>query len=201
MGRHHKRHYDNNSSSSSSSSSSSYSRRKQRQHSRKQPDTYSRVGKDTKIFCYFGMAVGILLVLISIGILIYFNGFYDDKNSVKVTGTVTIAPFCTNPQSCTATIEYEYNGQKYTVNKTYDSTTTTNKSTYYVGEKVTLYIDPNNPSSVKLDTERANLKVINIVFSVLLVIGLLKTLFFYAYRKNPIVCGFYGLSWFIGGRR
>ncbi len=51
---------------------------------------------------------------------------------------------------------------------------------------------------VKLDTEHLDVRTLNIVFSILLVIGLLKLLFFYYFRKNPFVCGFYGLSWFLG---
>ena len=195
--RHHKRDYSNN--SSSSSSSSSYTRHKHHgRRSHKQPDAYTRAGKDTRIFCYVGMVIGALLMLISMGILIYFNAFYKD-NYVKTSGKVVNAPFCSDPKNCSVTISYSYDGKPYNINKTYDPTFT--KHTYVVGELVTLYVNPNNPMDVKLDTEHLDVRTLNIVFSILLVIGLLKLLFFYYFRKNPFVCGFYGLSWFLGGRK
>lgn len=196
--RHHKRHYDNNSSSNSSSSSSYSRHRHHKRSSTKKVDGYDRAIKDTKWFCYAGMFIGGLLMLVSMAILIYFNGFYKD-NYHKASATVIASPFCVDPKECSMTVEYDVNGKKYTKSLTYDTSENGNTQ-YVVGQTITIYVDNNNPADVKTTGQHLDVRTLNIVFSILLVIGLLKMLFFYYFRHNPFVCGFYGLSWFLGRR-
>lgn len=200
MGRHHrhKRHYDNNS-SSSSSSSSSYSRHRHHKHrSTKKVDGYDRAIKDTRWFCYVGIFIGGLLMLVSIAVLIYFNAFYKD-NYQKVIARVVASPFCVDPKQCSMTVEYEVNGKQYTKSLVYNTNENGNTQ-YAVGQTITIYVDSNNPGDVKTPGQHIDVRTLNIVFSVILVIGLLKMLFFYFFRHNPFVCGFYGLSWFLGNK-
>lgn len=162
----------------------------------KKISSYDRAANDTKYFCYIGIFVGVTLAIISLICLIYFNFYYKD-NYYKSTATVTQASDCGVSNICNMTIEYYANGKKYVLTKTYDISSNNNLP-YNVGQVITIYIDKSNPKYIKMENEHINIGTLNIIFSVLLVIGILKSIFFYVFRRNPFVCGFYGLSWFLG---
>jgi len=92
--------------------------------------------------CFVGKIFQIIS-LILLGLALYF--FIDDYELVS-NGEQVIATVVDSPSK--PVFEYEVNGEIFT----FESSVTSTPPSYYLGEEVAIYVDPNQPNEILIDT-------------------------------------------------
>lgn len=92
--------------------------------------------------CFLGKLFQ-MISLIFLGLASYF--FIDDYQMV-IDGIQVTAVVVSNPSK--PIMEYEVAGELYT----YEATVSSTPPSYYVGEEVNIYVNPDNPNQILIDT-------------------------------------------------
>jgi hypothetical protein len=162
--------------------------------------TASAIGGGLASFGKIRAVIGAFLAVIIIIVLISFG--YDrlhDKHTAVADGhvtAITTPPGCTatpgkdiTTYSCPVTISYSANGNTYTLTQTL-----TDDSAFTVGERVTVYYDPTNPSDsiVEFDPKTAAYLLFGgagIIFFIVLI----NTILVFKYQAYATVSGGVGI--------
>lgn len=135
------------------------------------PPVFNRAGSKagSSIGLIFGIIGAIMLSIITYLFISHQNFL---KTAVSVPGVVVSSP--SQP-----VIDYEYNGEMYS----YYSAVTSNPPSYEMGEQVEVFVNPNNPNDVIVNTFTERWFVITLIGGMgLLFFGIGMAVFF-AFRK------------------
>jgi len=140
----------------------------------------------------FATIIGIGMIVGGIYILIHKDKLIDIQATITQIngGSGPCSKITDNPiqYSCSITLEYKYNGITYTGVQNY-----TGNANYYIGEVITIRINPNNPNDISLNNPIPKwIGWILIVFALLIIIG--SWFWYWASRKWKFVAAAEGVG-------
>lgn len=128
-----------------------------------------------RIFYYVFGGVGFLLLIIAA--VIFYNGQQAAAQFTRVEGVVVKNQF--NNGMARPVIRYSWQGNEFT----YADNTYTNPPAYERGEKVELFVNPNDPHDVWINSFMGRYFVVTLVGGIGLVFLGFLTLFHFLFRK------------------
>lgn len=152
---------------------------------------YSGSAQAGKIFTLFSLIVAVVfsIVALIVGIV-----FLTKKNvyTQQTTATITAANCSIIPQTstynCNLTLQYNVKGQEYTPTVQVDS-----QIMYTIGSKITIYYNPDNPSSFTIN--QINYRVIGIILivSAIVMVGI-AYFWYWASRSSKFIAAGAGVA-------
>lgn len=146
----------------------------------------------TTIGLFIGCFVGIIFIIIGIYMLTKKNNHTQEiQAKVEELKTPCTSSSIGNNQqmiNCYLVISYSYNGLNYKPNLN------TNDTYHNVGDLITIYIDPNNPSDFSQESKQADKNIGWIIIGFAVFFILVSILFWWLAQRYKMFAAFEGVS-------
>jgi len=153
-------------------------------------------GKLTTPFCWWTIITSSILALIVLSIIIYLLFFYPKyiKTRAKILKKDCEESYINNNkkrQFCTYLVEFTDKSDKKYKSKI-DLDIEVNKKKR--GKKIEIEYNPKNPRKSIREPLPISKSIIIVILLIIFIISIGTAVFYYLYRKNPIVCGIAAIS-------